>query len=218
MSTFEEHLFGRIAVLNGFLTMDQLQECLTAQRSATSSNRLQIGEILLSKGYLTKEQLGNILDIRRKKLRMMLRDSNELVRTEKVFGQLALRKGLVTLDRLETALLEQQRLARMNLHISVGEILVALKFMKVDEVLEILSVQNKRILVCPYCDSHFTVIGYHGEKNYECRQCEQALDVPGFLETIATDGVIDDSDVVRAGDLFADQTLSFVTDSSGESS
>ena len=212
MSTFEEHLFGRIAVLNGFLTMHQLQECLTIHRSATSSSRLQIGEILLSKGYLNKDQLGNILDIRRKKLRMMLRDSNGLVRTEKVFGQLALRKGFVTLDRLETALLEQQRLARMNLHISVGEIMVALKFMKVEEVLEILCVQNKRILVCPYCDSHFTVIGYHSEKNYKCRHCEQALEVRGFLQTISTDGVVDDSDVVREGELFADDTLSFVSD------
>ena len=202
MSTFEEHLFGRIAVLNGFLTMDQLKECLALQGTASSSNRPRIGEILLSRGYLNKQQLTDILDIRKKKLRMMLRDSNDLVRTEKVFGQMALRRELVSLSNLEAALLEQRRLARMNLCIGLGEVMVSLGFMKVEEVLEILSAQNQRILVCPDCDGHFTVIGFHREKQYKCPHCQESLEVPGFLETIATDGVVDDNDVIPETEAF----------------
>ena len=60
MSQFDEHLFGRIAVLSGFLTAERLQECLDIQRAANPSDRQPIGEILRSRGYLTEEQLERI--------------------------------------------------------------------------------------------------------------------------------------------------------------
>lgn len=203
MSRFEEHLCGRIAVLNGCLTQGQLQECLEYQKTLRGSNRRPIGEILLERGYLTEKQLTEILDVRKKKLRKMLLDSKEIVRTERTFGQLALRRGLINLDQLESALLEQQRLRRINLRLCLGDILVSLGFLTVAEVLDILTLQNNRILVCLGCESHFTVQSYSTESEYRCKNCQSLLEVPAYLDTVTTDGVLGHEDLEEAKDSVA---------------
>ncbi|MBI4583427.1 MAG: hypothetical protein HY717_05325 [Planctomycetes bacterium] len=192
MSHFDEHLFGRIAVLNGYLTPEQLQECLAVQKSMDPARRAPIGEILRSKGYLKGKHLSQILEIRKNKLRKLLRDAKELIKTDKVFGQIALKKGMITLEQLESALLEQQRLKLKNFQIRLGEVLVALKHLKVNEVFDILAEQNGRILICPSCDCHFTVLSYSPEKRYKCSQCDAYLKTPTFLDTVVTDGVLED--------------------------
>jgi hypothetical protein len=192
MNRFDEHLFGRLAVFNRFLTKEQLQECLALQKAQDPSQRQPIGEVLVKHGYLTEKQLEEILEIRRKKLRKMLLDSKELVRTEKIFGRLALREGLITHPQLELALLEQQRLKRLNLQLCLGDIMISMGFMTLPHVLRVLSLQSSRILVCPRCDAHFTVMAYKPGRNYPCRHCKACLEEPQYLDTVATDGVIGD--------------------------
>jgi hypothetical protein len=57
-------VFGEIAVKKGFLTQEQLDEALTAQRSfmAISSEKAlkRIGDILFEKGWLTVAQIYNV--------------------------------------------------------------------------------------------------------------------------------------------------------------
>jgi hypothetical protein len=188
MSHFDEHLFGRIAVLNGYLSKDQLHECLALQNGMEPSQRIPIGEILRSKGYLTEKQLGQILEIRKSKLRKLLRDAKEIIRNDKVFGLIAVRKGRVALDQLESALLEQQRLKLKNFQIRLGEVLVSLKCLKVADVQDILAEQGN---ICPACDCHFTIIGHSLEKRYRCSQCGEQLKSPSHLDTVVTDGVLE---------------------------
>ena len=188
---FDENLFGRIGVFNGFLRREQLEECLEEERTAPGGKDL--GQILLRKGYITEEQLGMIQEIRRKKVRKMLRDMKEIERSEKTFGQIALQRKLISLPDLEAAILEQERLRRMNLQLRLGEILVSMGLIEEPEVLEILKEQKKRILHCQTCDFHFNVYDFREGETYRCRKCGDLLREPLFLDPIAVDGVIDDA-------------------------
>jgi hypothetical protein len=187
---FDENLFARIGVHNGFLSREQLGECLEEARSSPSSRDL--GTILLEKGYLTEEQLRWIQEIRRKKIRKMLRDTKEIERSEKAFGQIALRRGLVSLEDLEAAIVEQERLNRLNLQFRLGEILVSRGKLEVEQVREILGEQKKKILHCRTCDFHYNVFDPRKGEVHRCRKCGDELVEPLFLDAIAVDGVIDD--------------------------
>jgi len=188
MSRFDENIFGRIAVYHGFLRREQLQECMEEERSLRG--RQDLGQILLRKGYLTKDQLEMIREIRRKKARKALRDLSEIEHSERSFGQIALRRGLVGVGQMEAALLEQGRLRRLNLQFRLGEVLVGLGFLRVEEVLEILNEQKKRILYCPSCDDHYGVFDYRAGGDYRCKQCGGPLEEPLFLDPVALDGMI----------------------------
>lgn len=188
MSRLDENIFGRIAVFHGFLRREQLKECLEEERSAAEGTDL--GHILLRKGYLTEEQVGMIREIRRKKARKMLRDLRDIEQSERSFGQIALRKGLIGLRELEEALLEQDRLSKLNLQFRLGEVLVALGRLAADQVVDVLNEQGKRILQCPSCDYHYSVHNYPGQKDHRCKQCGDALVEPLFLDPVAVDGVI----------------------------
>jgi rRNA maturation endonuclease Nob1 len=189
MSRFDENLYGRIALFHGFLRREQLRECLEEERATPGAD---LGKILLAKGYLTEEQLGIIQDIRRKKARKVMRDLKEVERNEKCFGQIALSGRFIDHGDLERAVLEQERLRRLNLHFRLGEVLVALGILSVEDVLEILAEQKKRILLCRACDCHYSVFGYRPEEEYRCKECGGALVEPLFLDTVAVDGVIND--------------------------
>lgn len=186
---FEENLISRVGILNGFLRRDQLVECLEENRA--SSCPRDLGQILLQKGYLTEEQLDIIQEIRRKKVRKMLWDTKEIDRGERAFGQIALRRGLIQLRDLETAILEQERLRKLNLQFRIGEILVSRGLLPADRVLEILAEQRKRVLHCTTCDFHYQVFDYKAGDEYHCKKCGGLLSEPFFLDSAVVDGVID---------------------------
>lgn len=184
----DETLFGRIAVFNKYITRSQLEECLALQRRENPSRR--IGDILLEKGYIDETQLSLILEIRRKKLKRMVRNQEELCRNERAFGRLALLRGKVSLSQLEDCILEQEKLAHLNLQFRIGEVMVAKGVLSVEDVLEILSWQKKRILACPPCDLNYNVVNYEEGTGYLCQKCGRALENPRFLDSVEVDGVI----------------------------
>ena len=188
MSRFDENLFSRITLINGYVTREQLDECMREQHDG--GGRTPLGSILRDRGYLSDEQLEDILAIRRKKIRKYLRNPKETRECDKSFGQLAISIGNVSYDDLEDALLEQERLARLNLSFRLGEILVARGVMTVDTVLEILAKQGKRILVCPRCDCHFNAVDYDPTATYRCLKCQGELASPLYLDNVAVDALI----------------------------
>jgi hypothetical protein len=189
MASLDESLFGRIAVLNNYLRADQLEECLRIQRAESPPRR--IGDILLEKKYLTEEQLRTILEIRRKKSRKSQANQGEVRENDKAFGHLALQSGLVNLDQLEGAILEQQRLKHLNLHFRLGEIMVAKRMLEASDVVRLLRSQGKQILLCPVCDIHYNVVRYQEGKGYRCNKCQSDLLEPKFLDTVAVDALIE---------------------------
>jgi hypothetical protein len=189
MPTVDESIFGRIALANQYLRQDQLDECLRIQRQENPPRK--IGEILREKGYLSEEQLKTIVEIRRKKARKTPRNSAEEKESDRSFGKLALSSCVVSIDDLEDAILEQQRLDGLNLHFRLGEILVSRARVSVTDVLEILRRQEKRILACPLCDTHYNVLHFQTGRMYRCLRCRGELREPVFLNTVAVEAVIE---------------------------
>ena len=188
MSHPDDNLFGSVALLTQCVRHDRLQECLRLQRS--ESPHRSLGEILLERGYITKEQLQTVLEARRKRGKKQLAAPEDMASADRAFGQLAMSRGFVTVDDLESAVLEQHRLRGLNLRFGLGEIFVAKSKMKPSDVLEILSQQGKMVLLCPLCELHYNVVRFQKGKLYACPHCGAALLQPKFLETVAVDGVI----------------------------
>jgi hypothetical protein len=197
MRQFEEHLFGRIAVLKGHLTLEQLQECLEIQRSsAASGSPLRIGQILLAKGYLDERALIEIVDVRRKKLRRMTRSAEDLLRVERAFRRYALEQSVVSASTMEAAVLEHQRLRRLNIQVPIWEVLVSQGAIEAAAVFDVLTRLDRRVLICRACDAYCRVRSYRKGARYRCPTCETILSEAPFLDLVATDDVVGDTDTV----------------------
>ncbi len=135
-----EVLFGRIAVLMGLATNDQVNECAREQASQKSPPRL--GEMLVEKKYMTSEQRDMVLKIQERNLsRSSLRDSNKAL-ADNILGGLAVSKGLVTKEQLNECLREQALLETEGLPAQLGELMVRKKLLTVSQILNLLSQQR----------------------------------------------------------------------------
>ena len=188
MSKFDENLFGRIAILRDYLTKEELEKCLEVQRESISPK--SIGQILLEEGYLNEEQLDRILDIRNKKVRKFLRRHEDSAEVDKEIGRLLLQKGMLDLDVLEGAVLEQQRLRGLNLHFSLVEVLVSRGDIAPQRILDILAERDWRMKLCPVCDAHYQIVNFLEDEEYVCPRCQSPLVGPAFLDTVMVDGVL----------------------------
>ena len=57
---------GEVALFRGYVTPDQLEECLQEQERLTASGESRpIGEILFSKGFLELKQFAEVLQVKR---------------------------------------------------------------------------------------------------------------------------------------------------------
>ncbi len=207
MSSFEEHLFGRIAVLNGYITVEQLEEGLEIQRNATNARPLLIGKILRSKGYLLEWQLKKIVDIRRSKVRKMMRNSEDLLQAERDFRRHVIVENIVSPADMEDAVLEQRRLHRLNIQVTIWEVLVNLGRLAVNEVLEVLALKNHKIMTCRSCDLCFQVAGDNPTDRFFCTQCGRELTEPPYLDFVRTDGIVQGRPVVNLRDDEVDHEL-----------
>ena len=188
MSKFDENIFSRIALFNNYISKIQLEECVRIKREDGCEKSL--GDLLLEKQYISREQLATVLSIRRKKIRKYLRNPRELRESDKAFGRVVLTEGLIDLNDLEAALLEQEYLARLNLRFQIGEILIAKSRLSVESVLKVLAQQGKRILLCPVCDCHYNVVEFRETTTYRCIKCESELEEPNYLDAVAVDAVL----------------------------
>ncbi|RKY14593.1 MAG: hypothetical protein DRP82_03720 [Planctomycetota bacterium] len=61
-STPDETLFGAIAIMKKFVTLEQVQHCLSEQKRLRRFGLfLRLGEIMVSKGYMTLQQVLEVL-------------------------------------------------------------------------------------------------------------------------------------------------------------
>ncbi len=197
MAKLDENLFGRIAVLGGYVTMAQLRKCVAPSRSAGS--RWHIGDLLLEKGYLSRQQFDQIDDIGRKKARVLRRDLDEARKADCEFGVLAQQQGLIDIGVLEDAILEQQRLDGLHLRVSLAEVLFTSRAMEAEATLSVLSKQGRRVLGCPGCDGLYRIIGFEDGLTYRCPDCGVPLVQPAFLDSMIMDAVLESEGESQVG-------------------
>jgi len=188
MSNVDDSLIGRIALFRGFLHWDDLQECLKIQ--ALEEPPRDLGDILMARGHLDPQALQTIRMIRRKKARGMAGEQLCEEGEERRFGRIALERGWIDPDELESAILEKERLARRNLRFRIGEILVERGAIEPEQVREILAEQGLEVRICRACDLAFNVRAPRGGGARRCPSCGEDLVATPFLQGIDVDGVL----------------------------
>jgi hypothetical protein len=184
----EELLFGRIAMRKGFITEEQLMECVEEQRKRDDSTL--IGIILREKGYISREQLREIIEYQKKHLRRPATDPEEQ-KSDIAFGFIAVKKKYTTLDRVYECVREQAKAAKLGLFFRLGEVFVKKGYLTSDQVKDILRHQNRTILECIGCSTRFNVVGYTPERSVKCTKCGRKLEPPSDPDSITVERAIE---------------------------
>lgn len=133
------HLLGQIAVKEGFLKENQLQECLDRQSKGTVERPL--GWFLVEAKHLSEDQLSQLLRIQESRFEKLSVDPSR----GGLFGQIAVRLGYVTRPQIYEALREQQAVGRGESSLLLGQILLRKKHLTPDQFLEVLRRQKKDV-------------------------------------------------------------------------
>ncbi len=115
-------LFGMIAMSMGMIDKEQLDECLQLQQQ--SGEPAQLGEIMLTRGDLTEEQVSDIVAVQR---RMGSIEDLPVVKTRgrKLIGQIMVEAAYVDEKALKSALQRQNLLRETGISPLLGELLIA---------------------------------------------------------------------------------------------
>lgn len=168
-------LFGKIAIQMGVVTQAQMDECISAQ--AASDPPKPLGEILYQKGYVTFEQLTQILETQRRNL-AELEPNTKLKKEDVLFGRVVVREGLSTPAEVNECLRAQAALEQEGKTLQLGEIMVRGGYLTAAQVQRILERQKKKIMACPTCGANFNVVTYDTSKQYTCPKCQVPLVAP----------------------------------------
>jgi hypothetical protein len=165
-------LVGQIAVELGFLTREQLQECIDLQAGQVQPK--PIGTLLVENGFLPQERLATVLEEQKRRLQ----ESLPYAPTQRgaiAFGRLIVERGLVKQEQVNEALRAQQDLADRGIRKRLGELLVEAGHLSAEAVPDILKAQGKVLMACTFCGAHFNVLITIAE-GYPCRKCGMPLD------------------------------------------
>ena len=142
MTSRTDLLLGQIALEKGFISQDQLDECLRLQES--SPQWKQLGMIFLDREFISEEDLDIVLEIQRKSLEKNI-DNTELKLKDVLFGRIVVSHRLATQGQVNECLREQERIERMGMFLRLGEIMVRKGYLNDEHMKEILTYQNERL-------------------------------------------------------------------------
>ncbi|KAF0244443.1 MAG: serine/threonine protein kinase [Planctomycetota bacterium] len=185
-------LFGKLAVGTRFITEEQLQECLAAQKEieARGGTPPKLGEILEEKGYLTAVQIRIILE-------------SMAQQQKRRFGEIALAfqflkqsqvNASIEMQLLLEAGPEQEEIALVGQPLVVfrrffaqkqsgqnrprlGEILLALGHLRQHQVEAVLDEQGKKVRSCGGCQASLNITKFRPGQKIRCAQCGAVLEV-----------------------------------------
>ncbi|MHC4606371.1 MAG: hypothetical protein ACYTAF_05505, partial [Planctomycetota bacterium] len=171
-----------IALQLRLISKQQLDECVRIQSAGTP--KIPLGEILLQRGYLSRDQVSHVLDIQQKNL-LALDPLQKKKREDVLFGRIVVRQKLATADQVNECLRAQASHRDAK---SLGEVMVEQGYISQEQVKHILAHQLKKIMRCSSCDLNFTVVSSTGGKNARCPRCKGALEEVKKEQSVATDG------------------------------
>ncbi|MDP7033178.1 MAG: serine/threonine-protein kinase [Planctomycetota bacterium] len=162
----EDARFGEKAIQAGFVSPSELEECLQLQiqqKKAGKSKIPRIGEILVHKGFMNKQQVVAILKGKATK------------KAQGRFGEIAIMLDFVDEKQRDQAIKAQNLMRRGGrAALPIGMVMVQEKLISANQILTILSAQGKSIASCSQCNKAFNIENFvPGEFN--CSSCEQPL-------------------------------------------
>jgi len=186
--SFEDHLFGRVAVSLDFVTPETLRANLERLESGDWEGSL--ADLLLAEGVLDGDRVETVLKLQKKKSCKHFRYGNK-EDEEESFAREVLTAGLVSLSELESSFLEKEALARRHLHVHLGEVLINRGLIPGEKVREILRAMRGEIRHCDRCDLNFRIRSRVPEEKWLCPRCGKRLSPVEFLQLIEADGEIE---------------------------
>lgn len=165
-------LVGQIAIELGFVTREQLQECIDLQAGQVQPK--PIGTLLVENGFLPQDRLTAVLEEQKRRLQESLPYA-DAKRGAVAFGHLLVERGLVGQEHVNEALRAQQDLADRGVRKRLGELLVEAGHLAPEAVSEVLKAQGKVLMACTFCGAHYNVLITIAQ-GYPCRKCGMPLD------------------------------------------
>jgi len=181
----QDLLFGKIALNRKFLTQAQLDECVAIQ--ARSRDRMPLGQILKSEGYITEDQHSEILAIQRKNM-AVVDPVQKLSKESLLLGKLAIRERLMSERDVNLCLRLQAKEGEKR---SIGEVMVEQGYLTPEQLKRLLAKQQKKIMSCPTCKLSFTVLSISKNKVVPCPRCKGPLKDGKPSESVRTDAQLD---------------------------
>ena len=165
------YLVGQIALAEGLLTPERLDECIRIQDSDSRGRAL--GAILVEKRYLSLDDLERVIGIQRTRFSRISADSAR----GGLFGQIALRLGYVTREQLSECLREQEQgvAGGGSSSLLLGQILLRKNYLSSDRFLDILRRQRKEVARCPGCGAFYDVHDRSGGATFVCSKCNAII-------------------------------------------
>jgi hypothetical protein len=162
-------LLGKIILSKGFCTQAHIDRCLAIQ--AARHDGTPLGRVLVNEGFITEEQHSEVLGIQRRNMSAV--DPLQKKQKEAVlFGKLAVREGLITEEEANKCLRQQATEGEKR---SLGEIMVAKGCLTTEQVKDLLSKQQKKIMSCTACSLCYTVLTISQGKTIACPRCKGPL-------------------------------------------
>lgn len=196
MDSPRELLLGRLAVSQGFVSREQLDECIQYQKKKDPG--LPVGRIMVQKGFLAEEQLDQLLNMQRDGFHRVS-DSRLVKVKETTFGQVAIRLKLVTQEVLYRVLRDQELESVAGRNRRLGEMLVECGALTERDVDQILLWQKQQVVICRACGAHFNVERMVAGSRFRCGKCRAELRVPGAGVEDGADQVLPEFDFHVSG-------------------
>jgi formylglycine-generating enzyme required for sulfatase activity len=169
-------LLGNMAIHRGLLTHDQLRAALAEQGRDLRGGKAHprpLGIILVGKGYLTDEQLLELLEAQKQKTQELEQSKKQ----DSLLGRILVQKGQISQQQLneclgiQAASLEdgEEEVPRL------GALLIKKGFVTPSLIMHALAIQQKTIMACEACSLRFNVQNYNPANPIPCPQCKQPL-------------------------------------------
>lgn len=210
----DEILFGKIALDCGYIDQKTIDQCIATQKS--SDGRHFLGEILMSEGYLERDEVNEIIALQNKNLRKRYSFTGQ-PKENSLFGALVVAHGYATREQVNEVVRLQAEIERFDERLSLGELLVECGYLDEAEVKEILALQKKREYRCYKCREIFTISLYEFGQKIRCPHCRQVLVLPETAESrkvkLATSVPVDRPVAIDEVEAIEDSVIRDIADS-----
>jgi tetratricopeptide (TPR) repeat protein/predicted Ser/Thr protein kinase len=182
-----ETIVGKVCVERGWVTRDQLVDCLRECATNTDlplpeSSKSRLSDMLVAKGLVTRDQIATL---REEVSRILANDSAYTVvrKGDTALGQILVTAGACSKEHVIEALSIQQHLAdRGGAVPRLGEILIQKGYATFAAIEDCLNSQKEKVLLhCVSCRSAYAVVDFSTKKKYVCKKCAGALLPPGEM-------------------------------------
>lgn len=172
MASPQDSLIGKLAVQQGFLTEEEVEECVRAQ----AAEGRPLGETMRALGYVSRAQLENLLRIQQEQLAQVNPQTQRRL-VDELFGPVAVREGLTTQEEVNECLREQATLATQGKQVALGALMCERGYLSTRQVQRILELQKKALMVCPGCKAQYNAADFDPDKEFKCPADGAALEL-----------------------------------------